>query len=84
MAEKTTTPAWQRVLAARARGQEVDPADLEEARAAARPGTVGWAVRVAAQAAPKRQAAPEGPDRFRNAVLARLGYETEDDGPDAA
>ncbi|GAB2946668.1 hypothetical protein [Streptomyces heilongjiangensis] len=84
MAEKKVVPAWQRVLAARAQGRPVDPADLEEARAASRPGTVGWAARVAAQVAPKRQAAPDGPDRFRAAVLARLGYDVEDDGSGAA
>jgi hypothetical protein len=76
--------AWQRVLVARAQGRDVDPADVEEARASARPGTVGWAARVAAQAVAKRQAAPEGPDSFRAAVLARLGKTVEDDGPDAA
>jgi hypothetical protein len=76
--------AWQRVLAARAMGQDVDPADVAEARAAAKPGTVGWAARVAAQTVSKRQSAPEGPDRFRAAVLARLGKTVEDDGPDAA
>lgn len=75
--------AWERVLAARAMGQAPDPADVEEARAAAKPGTVGWAARVAAQAAPKREAGPEGSDRFRKAVLHRLGHDT-DDGPGAA
>lgn len=70
-------------MAARAQGRDVDPADIEEARAASRPGTVGWAVRIAAEAAPKRQAPPDGPDRFRTAVLGRLGQD-EGDGPDAA
>jgi hypothetical protein len=77
-------PAWQRVAVARAQGRDVDPADIEEARAASRPGTVGWAARIAAQAAPSRRAAPEGPDRLRAAVLAQLGDAGEDDGPDAA
>lgn len=88
MAEQKT-PAWQRVLAARATGQEVDPADIEEARAASRPGTVGWAARVAARAIPGQQTRPqlsvpaEGQARFRAAILARLNRE-HGDGPDAA
>lgn len=84
MAEKKELSAWQRVLAARALGQDVDPADVEEARAAARPGSVGWAARVAASAVSKRQTAPEGADRFRDAVLARLRGPAEDDDPPAA
>lgn len=82
MEKKPKTSAWQRVLAARAMGQEVDPADIEEARAAAQPGTVGWVAKVAAQAAPVREKGPEGEDRFRAAVLSRLGV--KDDDPDAA
>ncbi|MEU6373942.1 hypothetical protein [Streptomyces sp. NPDC046909] len=82
MAEKQPS-AWQRVMAARAMGQEPDPQDIEEARAASRPGTVGWAVRVAARAVPEREPVPEGPDRFRRAVLGRLGRDN-DDGPSAA
>ncbi|MFE5139269.1 hypothetical protein ACFRDV_16600 [Streptomyces fagopyri] len=77
------TPAWQKILAARAQGQPVDPEDLEQARVDAKPGTVGWAARLAAQAAPKRQEAPEGPDRYRAALRVRLGH-TPDDGPPAA
>ena len=84
MAEKPELQAWQRVLVARAQGKDVDPADIEEARAAARPGSVGWAARVAAQAVPRREVAPEGPDRFRSAVLGRLSRDTDDGGPSAA
>jgi hypothetical protein len=84
MGEQQNTQAWMRILTARAQGREVDPADIEAARAAAKPGSVGWVARVAAEAAPKRQAPPDGPDRFRAAVLARLGRDVEDDGPDAA
>lgn len=83
MAEQKTQ-AWQRILVARAQGREVDPADIAEARAASRPGTVGWAARVAAQAVTKREKAPEGPDRFRDAVLARLRGSDEDGAPPAA
>ncbi|MCX4858952.1 hypothetical protein OG426_19455 [Streptomyces canus] len=83
MAEKQPS-AWQRVLAARAMGQEVDPADIDEARAASRPGTVGWAAKVAARAVTKRVPAPEGPDRFRAAVLARLAPDDNEGGPTAA
>ncbi|MFC4500664.1 MULTISPECIES: hypothetical protein [Streptomyces] len=75
--------AWERVLAARAMGQDPDPADVEEARAASRPGTVGWAAKVAAQAAPQKRPAPEGRARFRDAILARLNRDSGD-GPDAA
>lgn len=81
MTEKQT-PAWQKILAARAQGQGVDPEDLEQARADAQPGTVGWAVRVAAQAAPKPEEGPEGPDRYRAALRARL--RPDDGGPTAA
>lgn len=76
-------PAWQRILVARAQGKDVDPADLAEAQAAARPGTVGWAARVAARAEPVRQAPPEGPDRFRDAIRAQLARD-DSDGPTAA
>lgn len=75
--------AWERVLAARAMGQDPDPADVEAARAAAKPGTVGWAARVAAQAVPQKKPAPEGHARFREAILARLNRD-HDDGPNAA
>lgn len=84
MAEKKELQAWQRVLVARAQGQDVDPEDIEAARAAAKPGSVGWAARVAAQAVTKREPAPEGPDRFRDAVLARLRGPAGDDDPPAA
>lgn len=77
-------PAWQRILVARAQGKDVDPADLAEAQAAARPGTVGWAARVAARAEPVRRSAPEGQDRFRAAIRARLGRDSSDGGPSAA
>lgn len=83
MAEKQTR-AWERVLAARAMGQPVDPQDVETARADARPGTVGWEAQVAAQAAPTREPAPEGPHRFRDAILARLNRDARNDDPPAA
>ncbi|MGW3846892.1 hypothetical protein [Streptomyces fagopyri] len=83
MTDQQKAPAWQRVLVARAQGHDVDPADLAEARAVSKPGTVGWAARVAAQATPKREPAPEGPDRFRAALRAQLSG-SDDDGPPAA
>ncbi|MFG2948164.1 hypothetical protein [Streptomyces adustus] len=84
MAEQNTQ-AWQRILVARAQGREVDPEDLAEARAVARPdGAGGWAAHVAAQAAPERQPAPEGPHRFRDAILARLNRAAQNDAPPAA
>lgn len=82
MAEQQIS-AWQRVLVARAQGREPDPKDIEEARAAARPGTVGWAARVAARTVPEHTPAPEGQARFRDAILARLNR-SHGDGPDAA
>ncbi|MBO7938946.1 hypothetical protein JTP77_023920 [Streptomyces sp. S9] len=81
---KQELQAWERVLVARAQGKDVDPEDLAEARAASRPGSLGWAARVAAQAAPKREPAPVGEGQFRRAVLERLGVTAQDDGPDAA
>lgn len=84
MAEKEV-PAWQRAVVARAQGREADPADVAEARAAARPPGEGWAARVAARTAPVRQEVPEGPDRFRAAILARLVRADDDSGgPSAA
>lgn len=83
MAAENEIPAWQRVLVARAQGREADPADVEAARAAAKPSSEGWAATVAAQAAPERRTAPEGPHRFRDALLQRLNR-AHGDGPDAA
>lgn len=83
MAAEKEIPAWQRVLVARAQGREADPADVEAARSAAKPSSEGWAARVAAQAAPVREKVPEGPHRFRDALLQRLNRD-RDDGPDAA
>lgn len=84
--KKPTPSAWQRVMASRARGEQPDPADVEEARRRARPDTApAWARQVAARAVGQSQAPAEEPkprSEFERRLRARLGV--VDDGPDAA
>jgi hypothetical protein len=84
---KTELSPWQRVAAARARGERPDPEDVEEARRRALPDdTPAWARAVAERAVGGNPPAPEprkARSKFEKRLMARLSV-VDDGPPDAA
>lgn len=86
---KSEPSAWERALAARARGEVPEPADLVEARERARPaGDPAWVRQVAAKITgavppePEQEVKPMS--EYERRLRQRLGYPVVDGPPDAA
>jgi hypothetical protein len=86
---KSKPSAWQRALAARARGAVPDPEDLVEARERARPGgDPAWVRQVAAKitgaAAPEPEQEVKPMSEYERRLRQRLGAPVDDGPSDAA
>jgi hypothetical protein len=80
--------AWERAAAARARGEQPDPADLEAARAAGKARKEPlWlrraAARITGEEPPEAEEKPKAMSEYEKKLRRRLGYPVPGDDPAA-